>query len=256
MQTVRHPTSLKTLLLMGATLLCLGASSPAFAKTLPFIKTELVVMIPDRGKLQVFQQIQLRQPGNIPSEIISGARGVHVVGGFFNRTRHTIGSQERNLLIRYWLPFHGASGALVVPVTRSPQQFLVLLPNTYQLPAVLNAHWAFVGSTRLTKVAGSPVFLEYALRPQGTSGNLPLVMEKTVPRPEERSWSTWLMQMGLAALLLGSLVWALHRRSLKPTVQGEALRELAEWRRQRFLGVLDESAYQEKISCWISQHQE
>ncbi|MCL6563795.1 MAG: hypothetical protein K6U87_12395 [Firmicutes bacterium] len=232
--------------LAAAILAVFFVASPAAAST-PTSKVgmEMLVLLPEKGQLAVYQQVAMKPP--LPNPVIGilrGASQVSVVGAqasLLSGDAVRVNGSPSSFAIRYFVPWNQRSATLTLPLYLASNALVLLIPSQLSVPQVLNPALASMGSGKIPGIANSPVFQEYATAnlPQGegftivveragltATGQSPVLPAPTSP------WVSRGFEAAILAAVAGGLLLAVNwkpawRWSYGLSMRERLLRELA-----------------------------
>lgn len=237
--------------LAAAILSVLLAASPAAASTTTSkVGMEMLVLLPEKGQLAVYQQVAMKPPlANPVIGILRGATQVSVVGAqasLLSGDAVRIAGSPSSFAIRYFVPWNERSATLTLPLYLASNALVLLIPSDLSVPQVLNPALASMGSGKIPGIANSPVFQEYATAnlPQGegftivveragltATGQSPILPAPTSP------WVSRGFEAAILAAVAGGLLLAVNWKPAWRWSRGLSMRE----RLLRELAMLDAS---------------
>lgn len=153
-------------LLIGMVLL-LGLNTPAWAAAPPkSITMEMLVFLPQKGSLAVYQQVALA--GSAESAkigILAGARQIQALGAQIASKSSgavVVSGSPHSFALKYLVPWNDRSATLNVTQYLGVKALVVLVPPSLVAPTVLNPSLASAGEGKIPGVANSPKFKEFA----------------------------------------------------------------------------------------------
>ncbi|MCY0907523.1 MAG: hypothetical protein OWR62_03935 [Sulfobacillus thermotolerans] len=227
----------------------LGVALPvrnAWAQSSPSIRLEMLVLLPERGRLAVYEQItwatRVRDPviGILPQAqaIHTSTRASVEPGGILAMQGHSLQASAR-----YDVPWNGRSGQYRLPAMSSIGTVALLIPQGVRAPAVLNPTWVLKERGKIPGVANGPVFKEYITTMVSAGESVPIVLEGKGEVGPTMSFQPqgprWAMPT-LSGLMMGLMVGVvLIVKRWRPVPSGQES-GLADWDRLlRELAVLE-----------------
>lgn len=252
---------------LGSALVLWGAWSvpAAHAATTPAgkIGMEMIVFLPQAGRLAVFQQVVMTGKVADPTVgLLPGATGVSAINA---RIAHSgagfvvVSGTPGQFALRYDIPWNGKSANLSVPAYLATSALVFLVPQSLSVPAVLNPALVPAGHGKLPGIPHSPVFNEYATTNVAAGQALPVVLEEQAagastgqtplfPSGGNHPLIGALFEALVVLVGMGALAWALNWRpvaaySRRPGERERLLAELAAWDASYHRGEVDDEAY-------------
>lgn len=145
------------------------------------IRLEMLVMLPEKGHLAVYEQVTMARPSPHPVAGIM-AHAVHIQAVSASVLRQGPGylvmkGSPEKFAVRYDVPWNGRSGSYPIPAYVATGTVALLVPGSLDVPAVLNPSLALKDQGKIPGVADSPVFEEYVTANVAPGQSLPLVLE-------------------------------------------------------------------------------
>ncbi len=236
---------------------------PVYAVGRRVIAMDLVVLMAQGHHLSVFDQISVaKTTGAVRIGLIEGAQHVRVINGreeTQGQNAMTLRLQGGRVTVRYRVPWNGRSASLSLINPERVSTLVLLVKPTITLPSVLNPVLQEAGQGRLSGVAHSPTFDEYAASRVPAGQKVPIVLEHQVEEPMAVDDGNHPVMARVFELLagiasMGALLVALYWRPVRPSADPgleELARLIAAFRR----GELDAEAYQTARNIIVSRIQ-
>lgn len=254
--------SLWVIVLLGM----LGLEPLSYAATVPAgsgqIRMEMVVVLPQKGHLAVFQQVDLPQGGGVATiGVPFGASGVTAMGATLLRQSASavvLKNPQAKLALRYNVPWNGQSLDLVLPAYAAVQSLVFLVPSQLTVPSVLNPALSPNGKGKIPGIANSPVFREYATSNVAQGQGFRVVLEKSGVKSSGGSalfansgsypalgsvFQGLLVLLAAGAVILAFNWRPAYRFSRNPLIRRQLLHELALLDASFGRGELNQAAY-------------
>ncbi len=181
------------------------------------IRLEMLVMLPAKGHLAVYEQVTMERPAPHPvAGIMAHAARIQVVSASVLRQGPgylVMKGSPAKFAVRYDVPWNGRSGSYPIPAYFATGTVALLVPGSLDVPAVLNPSLALKDQGKIPGVADSPVFEEYVTTNVAPGQSLPLVLEgpaaasASPPDPHGLTGPAWARAL-LVALMAGSALLA------------------------------------------------
>lgn len=230
----------------------LAAGSPSKASL------ELIVLLPQKNTLAVFEQVEMAPPGVNPIiGLIQGFQSfapINVqVGSLTGDTAALVGSPS-TIAVKYTLPWNGTSTLLQETLPVATGSVVIMVPKSLALPSVVNPNWTVSRSRKIPGLPHSPTFRVY------TTGNVNAGQAVSASVESASSAATTslppagfplagrAMEFGLGLLLLGGALLVVNWRPLTDwaplrDVRDGFLNRLATLESEHRRGVIDEAEY-------------
>ncbi|MCY0877807.1 MAG: hypothetical protein OWU84_02520 [Firmicutes bacterium] len=227
----RAQRMLGTLLMLGG-LAGMASGQARAQEQVPSLRMDLLVLVPARGALRVFQEVVANRAGTVLIPLLSEARYVRGIGARASSDREGLvrmATIRRRAAVSYEVPWNGHAAALMFSAPTPIREAAVLAPSGLSLPGLLNPWFAKVGASPGLTPGNRPQLIAYVSGPISPAQPVILVLEQAQAQAEAvqadhgARWVKRLMLGAIGAFCVGALVLGVSWSGVWP-VKREARR--------------------------------
>jgi hypothetical protein len=255
---------------LSAVLLLLAAvlwPAAAMAAT-PKASLELLVLLPQKHTLAVFEQVEMAPVAPEPSiGLLQGFQHLSPINVSVIAVSHDaarISGSPTTIAVKYSVPWDGTSTLLMQTLPVFTGSVVVMVPQSLTLPPVLNPNWTVSKSRKIPGLPNSPTFRVYTTSNVQAGQSVAASVESSSSAPTTSLPASGFPLAGRAvefglglAVLAGALV-AVNWRPLTdwaplPDVRDNFLGRLASLESEKRRGVIADEEYQTERAALLTR---
>ena len=234
----------------------------------PKASLELLVLLPQKHALAVFEQVEMAPVGFEPSiGLLQGFRNLSPINvsvlAVANDAARISGSPS-TIAVKYSVPWDGTSTLLMQTLPVSTGSVVVMVAQSLTLPLVLNPNWTVSKSRKIPGLPHSPIFRVYTTSNVQAGQSVAASVESSSSAPTTSLPASGFPLAGRAvefglglAVLAGALV-AVNWRPLTdwaplPDVRDNFLGRLASLESEKRRGVIADEEYQTERAALLTR---
>jgi hypothetical protein len=144
----------------------LWPAAAAAAGTTAKASLELLVLLPQKHNLAVFEQVEMAPAGINPAiGLVQGFKNLEPINvklSSVSGDAATITGSPSTIAVKYTLPWDGTSTLLQETLPVATSSVVIMVPESLALPSVVNPNWTVGKSRKIPGLPNSPTFRVYS----------------------------------------------------------------------------------------------